>query len=60
MELTVRGKDLFKRINELQVRFFSDGIKEIPTQKIDEIHEAVKMLYKVLKDKKIKLPQLAF
>jgi DNA-binding MarR family transcriptional regulator len=60
VELTPKGKDLLIRINELQIQFFGDGIKEIPSQKIDEVLEVVKILYRVFKDKKIKLTQLAF
>lgn len=60
VELTPKGKDLLKSINELQIQFFRDGIEEIPSQKLDDVLEVVKILYEVFKDKKIRLTQLAF
>lgn len=60
VELTPKGKDLLKRINELQTQFFRDGIEEIPSQKLDDVLEVVKILYDVFKNKKIRLTQLTF
>lgn len=60
VELTPKGKDLLKSINELQIQFFRDGIEEIPSQKLDDVLEVVKILYEVFKDKEIRLTQLAF
>ena len=60
VELTQTGKDLLERINELQIQYFREGINEIPSQELEEVSGVVKILYKVFKDRKINLNQLAF